>query len=267
MTTESVISISDYRPAADALSGKTILLTAAADELGHSLSLELASHGATLILLDKSLKKLEKLYDEIEQSGKGKPILFPMDLEKASEQDFQTLAHGISDNCTQLDGLILNAAVLGQHSPIVNTSLEQWNRALQINLTANFLFFKHLSGVLNQAERASCIFVSDDVAEHGRAYWGTYATTKAACLNLIETICDEWDTNTRIHVNSINPGVLNTEIRRQAMPGENPELNPLPASVAKAFVYLLDPGMNWPNGKHFAWHAADGKLTKSKHRD
>ncbi len=261
MTTKT-FSLTDYSPAENTLTGKIILIIGAADELGRSLSIEFAKLGATIILLDKSVKNLEQIYDDIEQNGGPKPAIFPMDIENAEEQDYLTLIQAIADNFKQLDGLILNAAVLGQHGPIVHTDLEQWTRALQVNLTANFLFLKHCASILNQADQASCLYVSDQVAQRGRAYWGSYSSPKAACLNLIETIAEEWETNTNIHVNSLDPGLINTALRRQAFPGLDPTQHQTVESVTKAFVYFMDTGISWPNGKHFSWDPADQSLTE-----
>jgi len=260
--TSKTISITDYSPAEDALHDKTILITGATDELGHSLSIELAKLGATIILLDKSVKNLETVYDDIEKNGGPQAAIFPMDLETAGEQDYLTLTQAIADNFQQLDGLILNHAVLGQHSPVTHTDFAQWERALKINLTANFLLLKHCSSMLNQAEQASCVYVSDQVAQQGRAYWATYSSPKAACLNLIETIAEEWETNTSIRLNTLDPGAINTTLRRQAFPGIDPSQHLTPESGTKAFVYFMDAGISWPNGKHFRWSSADQILTE-----
>ncbi len=257
------ISIIDYAPDEKALDGQTILITGAADELGHSLSVNLAELGATIILLDKSVKQLEKVYDDIEQKGGPQPALFPMDLENAEEQDYQLLAQAIADNFNHLDGLILNASVLGQHGPITHTDFNQWNRAVKINLNANFLLLKHCSSILNQSEQASCIYVSNQAAQHGRAYWGSNSSPKAACLNLIETIADEWETNTNIHLNSVDPGPVNTALLRQALPGIDPTQHLRPEDVTKPFLYLMDSGISWPNGKHFSWDPAAQSLTEN----
>jgi len=256
------ISTTAYTPAANALHKKTILITGVTDELGHSLAVELAKLGATIILLDKSVKKLETVYDDIEANKGPQPAIFPMDIETADEQDYLTLTQAIADNFKQLDGIILNHAVLGQHSPITHTDLTQWERALKVNLTSNFLLLKHCSSMLNNAEQASCIYISDQVAQQGRAYWGSYSSPKAACLNLIETIAEEWEANTNIHLNTLDPGPINTALRRQALPGIDPNQHLPPASATKAFAYLMDPGTNWPKGKHFSWSSADQTLTE-----
>lgn len=258
----TTISISDFSPSQNNLSGKTILITGCDEGLGRSLALDFAVHGATIILLGKSVTKLEALYDEIEQRGSPQPAIMPMDLEQAEEPAYEELADAIHDNFGQLDGLILNAVCLGQHSPIVHIDFEQWSRSLSINLTANFLFLKHCSGLLNQAGRASVIYVSDQLALHGKAYWGTYATSKAACVNLMQTVADEWESNTDIHLNCIDPGPMSTALRRQAFPGETPDIHPSPETLTKAFLYFMDPGKNWPNGKHLQWDSATQNLVE-----
>lgn len=260
--TKPGISLADYTPSENCLSGKTILITGAGDGLGKSLAIESARFGATVILLSKTQKKIEAVYDEIEQAGFTLPVIMPLDLEKATEQDYITMVTAISENFGSLDGLILNAVTLGQHSPVVNLDPSQWARSLQINLIANLFLLKYCSGVLNQAEKSSVIYCSDSVAHKGKAYWTTYGATKAACLNLLETVHDEWETNTQIHLNSIDPGPLQTSLRRQAFPGEDPRQNPEPDTAARPFIYLLDPGRKWPAGKHFSWDLAAQKLTE-----
>lgn len=257
------ISIADYAPAKNALQDKVILITGAGDGFGRSLALNFASHGATIILLGKTKKKLEKVYDEIEQQGNPQAAIMPMDLGKAVESDYQQLATAIHDNFGQLDGMVLNAVTLGQHSPVVNIDIDQWTSSLHINLTANFLLLKHCSGLLNKAGRSSVIYVSDQLAAHGKAYWGTYAISKSACINLMQTVADEWESNTEIHVNSIDPGPMGTGMRRQAFPGEDPSLQPAPETAANTLLYFMDPGHSWPNGKHFTWEPAAQKLTKN----
>lgn len=256
------IPLLDYTTDNTALHEQVILVTGASDGLGRALALELATNGATVILSGKTVSKLEAVYDEIENAGGPQPAILPLNQETAEEPEFQTLAHAIADNFGKLDGLVLNAAVLGQHSPVANMDYAQWARGLQVNLTANFLFLKHCSGILNAARRASVVYVSDAIAHQGKAYWASYSAGKAACLNLLQTVADEWETNTEIHVNSIDPGSLLTNLYRQVFPTAAPGEQPEPQTAVKPFLYLLDPGINWPRGKHFSWDLATQNLTE-----
>jgi NAD(P)-dependent dehydrogenase (short-subunit alcohol dehydrogenase family) len=261
---DTSISIANYSPPPDILHDKLILVTGAGDGFGRSLSISFAKHGATVILLGKTVKKLENVYDEIEKQAGPQPVIMPMDLEKATESDYQQLANAIYENFGRLDGMVLNAVTLGQHSPVTSIDFDQWSRSLQVNLTANFLLLKHCSAVLNQANRASVVYISDQVALHGKAYWASYSASKAACLNLIQTVADEWESNTEIRLNSIDPGPMSTGMRRQAFPGENPKLRPEPDTVTKSVLYFMDSGHAWPNGQHFSWNPGNQKLVLNR---
>ncbi|MEP1593436.1 MAG: SDR family NAD(P)-dependent oxidoreductase, partial [Halieaceae bacterium] len=70
----------DYAPAADLLAGKTLLVTGAGDGIGRAAALSFASHGATVVLLGRTVAKLEAVYDEIESAGGPQAAIFPMDL-------------------------------------------------------------------------------------------------------------------------------------------------------------------------------------------
>ena len=256
------MELKNYRPAKDTLQGRTILVTGAGAGLGRALALRLADLGATVILLGKTTKKLEQVYDEIEARGAPQPAIFPMDLAKADEEAFIGLANAVAQNFTKLDSLILNAATLGQHGPVVHLELEQWLRAVQTNLTANFLFCKHFAGLLNVGEKASLSFVSDSLANQGRAYWACYAPLKAAVENLIQTVADEWETNTSIHANIVQLPAMQTSLRRQAFPAEDPRALPEPELMTPPFIALCDPGQSWPRGQRLHWDLQAQKLTK-----
>ncbi len=260
-TTQPDIPLADYQPDDQALSERIIMITGAGSGLGRALAIELGKRGATIILVGRTTKKLEQVYDEIEAAGGPQPAIFPMNLASASEQEFIGLAAAIEQNFGCLHGLILNAAHLGQHSPIVHTELEQWQHVLQVNLTANFLFCKHFAGLLNAADKASLLFVTDQLVQHGKAYWSGYGSSKSAMDYLMQCAADEWETNTNIYVNSIAPPAMPTSLRRQAFPAEDRRVLPEPDAATLPFMYLLDTGKNWPRGRRFFWDLPHKKLT------
>lgn len=70
----------EYQVAADALKGKVILVTGAGDGIGRQAAISYAQHGATVILLGRTVKKLESVYDEIEAAGYPQPAIIPLDM-------------------------------------------------------------------------------------------------------------------------------------------------------------------------------------------
>ncbi|HEY3700328.1 MAG TPA: SDR family NAD(P)-dependent oxidoreductase, partial [Spongiibacteraceae bacterium] len=70
----------NYQPAADLLHGRVILVTGAGDGIGRAAAIAFAAHGATVILLGKTIAKLEAVYDEIENAGHPQPAIYALKL-------------------------------------------------------------------------------------------------------------------------------------------------------------------------------------------
>jgi NAD(P)-dependent dehydrogenase (short-subunit alcohol dehydrogenase family) len=238
-----------YTAAKDLLKGRTILITGAGDGIGAAAAISCATHGATVILLGKTVVKLEAVYDVIEAAGHPQPAIYPMDLRGATEDDYEQLATTIEENFGQLDGLLHNASILGEKKAIAQISLKSWNDVLQVNLTSNFLLTKALLPLLDKSPDASIIFTSSGVGRKSRAYWGTYAISKFATEGFMQTLADELENTSKIRVNSINPGATNTAMRRNAYPGEHPDTNPTADKIMPAYLYLLGPDSHGVTGQ------------------
>ena len=98
----------DYQATKNSLANKTILVTGAGDGIGKAAALNYAKHGATVILLGKTVSKLEQVYDQIIAAGGQDPAIVPLDLLGASPQHYRDMASTIADQFGQLDGLLHN---------------------------------------------------------------------------------------------------------------------------------------------------------------
>ncbi len=240
-----------WSPADACLSNRTILITGAGDGIGAEVACACAAHGATVILLDKVVRNLESVYDRIEAAGGPQPAIYPLDLEGASEKDYFDLAATVDKEFGRLDGLLHNAAMLGALIPLAHFESELWCRIMQVNINAPFMLTRACLASLMNSEDASILFCSDGSGRHGKAYWGAYAASKAAGENLMQTLADELETNTRVRVNSIDPGPVATNLRALAYPAENPQRRAKPADVVLPFVYLLSGDSRGITGEQF----------------
>ncbi|PWV59475.1 YciK family oxidoreductase [Plasticicumulans acidivorans] len=230
-----------YSPAPDLLRDRVILITGAGDGIGRCLARACATYGATVVLLGRTIKKLEAVYDEIEQAGHPQPALYPLNLEGASPKDYSDLAAAIDSNFGRLDGLVHNAGWVGALTPLANYDLEMWFRVMQTNLNAPFMMTHELLGLLNRANDASVIFTTDAVADAGKAYYGAYAVAKGGVQVMAKMLAEEVEANTHIRVNTIDPGPVRTNLRIRTYPGMEPEVWPLPDSIIDTYLYLLGP--------------------------
>lgn len=228
-----------YQPATNLLEGRNVLITGAGDGIGAAAARSYAAHGATVIMLGRTVKKLEIVYDQIIEAGHPQPAIYPMDLEGASDNDYYDLADSIDREFSSLDGLLHNAARLDSLMPLEQYDLKIWARLMQVNLTAPFLLTHACLPLLKKSADASVLFTSSGVAHQGRAYWGAYGVTKAGCDNLMQILADEVENHTNIRSNSIDPGAVRTRMRRLAYPAEDATLLPLPEDIMSTYLYLM----------------------------
>ncbi|MFT4925652.1 MAG: NAD(P)-dependent dehydrogenase (short-subunit alcohol dehydrogenase family) [Phenylobacterium sp.] len=227
-----------YTAPTDLLANKTILVTGAGDGIGRRAAITFAQHGACVILLGRTVKKLEAVYDEIINAGFVEPAIVPMDLKGATKKNYVDMAATIVDQFGQLDGVLHNAAALGVLSPLEHISENSWNEVMHTNVTAPFLMTQALIQVLKQAPNASVVFTSSGVATGGHAFWGPYAVSKHACQGLMATIADEYEKSS-IRFNSVNPGAVNTGMRAKAFPGEDKSKLVTPQDLMPTYLYLM----------------------------
>jgi len=239
----------DYQPSRDLLAGRVILVTGAGDGLGRTASLAYARHGASVILVGRTQKKLEAVYDEILSEQLASPLLMPLDLAKAGLREFEQIAAAIEREFGRLDGLLHSAATLGTLTPLALYDLETWQKVMQVNFNAAYLLTRACLGVLEKSQDASVIFTTSEMARQGRAYWGAYAAAGAALENLAQVWADELSTNTHIRMNTIDPGAVRTALRARAYPGENPLTLPEPEDVISLYLYLMGPDSRGTTGQ------------------
>jgi NAD(P)-dependent dehydrogenase (short-subunit alcohol dehydrogenase family) len=228
-----------YRPDTDLLSGKTILVTGAGDGIGRSAALSYAAHGATVLLLGRTGSKLEAVYDAIEAAGCAKPAIIEMDLATAPEDSYASLATSLGNAFACLDGILHNAALLGDRRPIANAGYASWIEVMQVNVNAQFLLTRYLLPLVQLAPAASIVLTSSSVGRRAKAYWGAYAVSKFATEGFMQVLASELENTSRIRVNSLNPRATNTNMRRTAYPAETPTNNPAPEDIMAAYLFLM----------------------------
>ena len=242
----------DYQPATDLLRDRVILITGAGDGIGATTARTFSAHGATVVLLGKTIPKLEVVYDAIVLAGHPQPAIYPMDLKGATPADYATLAETLDQEFGRLDGLVHNAATLGTLTPLSHYDDELWFEILQTNLNAPYLLTRNCLELLGRPDDASVLFMADSVGRHGKAYWGAYGVAKAGIENMAQLLADELEDNTGIRVNSYNPGPVRTALRLIAYPAENRNALAMPADVINPCIYLLGPDSRGITGQQFS---------------
>lgn len=229
--------MTDQSPNGKILSGRTALITGASRGIGRAVAKCFAEHGAQVILTARTQGALEELDDEIKALG-GSATLVPCDLSDFAVID--KIGAAIFERFGKLDVLVGNAGLLGTLAPISHIEPKEWQRLLDVNLTANWRLIRSLDPLLRASDAGRAIFVTSTVGHQARAFWGTYAVSKAG-LEMTAGIYADETKKTSVRVNLINPGGTRTDMRAEAMPGEDPQTLKTPQSITHLFLELASP--------------------------
>ncbi len=223
------------------LKGRVILITGAGAGLGRAAALACAIVGATVILLGRTVKKLEATYDEIEAAGGPKPAIYPMNLIGATWADMFELADTIEREFGRLDGLAHCAAHFAGFAPFSDEKPKDWMDGLQVNLTAAYALTRHCLPLLQQAPDAGIVFVTDAAGREPKALRGAYGVAKYALEGLSRSWALELEANENLRINTYDPGPMSTELRARGYLAEEVQKLPEPDIAAPGLLYLLGP--------------------------
>jgi NAD(P)-dependent dehydrogenase (short-subunit alcohol dehydrogenase family) len=223
------------------LSNQIILVTGAGGGLGSTAALALAGQGAELILLDKSIPKLEKVYDAIVAAGGVEPVMYPFDLAGASEAQYQEMAEAIEERYGSLQGVLHSAVEFTAYTPIAIHKTKDWGHTLNVNLNAAFLLTRVLLPLQQKSQQASIVFTSDSHARQAKAYSGAYGVSKIALEGFARILAEELEAGQKIRVNTLIPGAVDSPLRKKAYPAEDKSALPTMQSLEPVYRYLFGP--------------------------
>jgi NAD(P)-dependent dehydrogenase (short-subunit alcohol dehydrogenase family) len=192
---------------------------------------------------------LESVYDEIEAQGGAQPAIFPLDLEKAGDKDFAEMARAIKLELGRLDGILHNAALLFNLTPLDAQTLEQWLALLRVNLIAPAALTRACLPLLKASPDASVIMTSDPHGHVPAAYWGGFAVAKAGIEALAKIQAEEWELLPNLRINVLIPGPVHTPQRTRTHPGEVKQSLRQPSDVMPYYLYLMGPDSKAVSGE------------------
>jgi NAD(P)-dependent dehydrogenase (short-subunit alcohol dehydrogenase family) len=238
------------------LKGRLALVTGASRGIGYAVALGLAKAGAHVIALARTQGGLEALDDEIFAATGERATLVPGDVTDGDALD--RLGAAIYERWGKLDILVANAGEPGVVTPLAHMDPKVFDKAVAVNLTANFRLIRSLDPLLRKAEAPRALFVTSRIGEAPRAFFGAYAASKAGLDALITTYADEME-KYNLRAVLVDPGPMRTKMRAAAFPGENPETLTPPEAIVPMIVELARPDLTPPARAVFKeWRARQG---------
>ncbi len=209
------------------------LVTGASRGIGRATCVELINKGHHVIAMARTIGALEELADAV---GDDNITLIPQDITDGNA--LERLGPMIFDKFGRLDNFIANAGMISTLSPLHQCDPAEWNRVFQVNVTANVHLIRTLHPLLNKADKGNVIFVTSNVADTPRAYWGAYAASKAAVETMAKGYAQEVE-NTGINVHIYNPGSVATAMWQKSHPGQDQSLLKQPDEAAREISNLF----------------------------
>lgn len=229
------------------LQDRVILVVGAAGGLGSAASVACAEAGATVVLLGRKVASLNRVYDAAKLVG-PEPLLYPLDLEGASPDDYDQLARRIEDELGRLDGLLHCAAEFKGLTPLLHTDPADFARAIHVDLTARWWLTQACLPLLAKSDAGAVVFALDDAERSGGAFWGGYGLAQSAQATLVSMLQAELGGHGP-RVSGLRPGPMRTALRARAFQ-PNTDLKAKPAGdYAAACVALLSAAGAGQRGK------------------
>ncbi|WP_409463615.1 SDR family NAD(P)-dependent oxidoreductase [Amycolatopsis sp. GA6-003] len=201
--------------------GKTAVVAGAAGDLGRRLCHALLDEKATVVGIDVDGAAGERLRTETRSAGK------PFSFERVDIADPGAVT-AFARTLDRVDVLI-NAAGIIQQASIADTSVEEWDRVLGVNLRGAFLLTKALAPLLGDG--AAVVNVSSSVALRGGAGWSAYSVSKAGLVAFTKVAAAELAPRCRVNV--VCPGPLDTQMPHQLL-RDHPDKEAVMSQLARS---------------------------------
>jgi NAD(P)-dependent dehydrogenase (short-subunit alcohol dehydrogenase family) len=225
----------DIEPDTQPLAGRIALVTGATRGIGRACAVALAGAGAHVVAVGRTQGALEELDDEIVAAGAHRPTLVPLDLTQGDTID--TLGYEIFQRHKRLDVLVHAAGMLGGLWPVAHIDPRQWDKIVATNLTAAYRLIRSFEPLLRQSDAGRALFLTSGRAVRPKAFWGSYAATKAGLEAMVRCWADEIE-HTKVRAVLVDPGQMRTRMRAEAFPGEDPDTLPHPSEIGPMIVAL-----------------------------
>jgi NAD(P)-dependent dehydrogenase (short-subunit alcohol dehydrogenase family) len=186
------------------------LITGASQGLGKTIAGHFLREGANVFLCARSERELAATRDDLAAQFPARRVLArPCDV--SNEAQVNELAAAALRDLGAVHALVLNAGVYGPMGPTESVNLDEWRRAMDINLYGVLLPCRALIPHFKQAGRGKIVVLSGGGATNPLPNISAYAASKAAVVRLMETLAEELKTH-QVDVNAIAPGALATRL-------------------------------------------------------
>jgi NAD(P)-dependent dehydrogenase (short-subunit alcohol dehydrogenase family) len=257
----SCSSFTDYNTRmADSLAGQAGLVTGGGSGIGLACARHLVRDGASVTLMGRSDDRLRSAADALVGDAAAGAQVHWVAGDASSEDDIAAAVASASKVTGELQ-LVVASAGTGTMGPVVATSMSEWARVLDVNLTGTFLTIKHTAPVIARAGGGSIVAISSIAGPLTHPYMAPYSVSKAGIETLVRNAADELG-RAGVRVNAVRPGLVPTELADPLVADEQVRADYLAQmplhrlgtvdDIAAGVRYLLGPESSWVTGQVLA---------------
>lgn len=238
------------------LEGKVVIVTGAGGGIGRATSLVLAAAGARLIVSDVATSGEETAQAVVAQGGEARFVAADL----ASEAEIAALVAAAVESYGRLDGAFNNAGVEQRNKPLAELTLAEWQRAIDIDLTAVFLCVKHQVKAMLASGGGSIVNTASSLGQVGLAGASEYCAAKHGVIGLTRAAGADYGA-LGVRVNAVLPGITRTPMIARL--SEDPNLSAIfdrlrsrhsmgrfgePSEIGESVKWLLSDDASFMNG-------------------
>ncbi|HEV2696331.1 MAG TPA: SDR family oxidoreductase [Verrucomicrobiae bacterium] len=192
------------------LKNHNALITGGSQGLGKTIAEHFLQEGANVVICARSEKELLATRDELAKKFPAQKVAAKT-CDVANEAQVSELVAFTLRELGSLDVLVLNAGIYGPMGPTESVPLDEWRRAIDINLFGVLLPCRSAIPHFKKAGRGKIVILSGGGATNPLPNISSYAASKAAVVRLMETLAEELR-SFQVDVNAIAPGALATRL-------------------------------------------------------
>jgi NAD(P)-dependent dehydrogenase (short-subunit alcohol dehydrogenase family) len=244
------------------LQGQVAIISGAGRGIGKAAAQQLASLGATVVLAARSKEQVERLAAELRGQG-ATAIGLPGDV--AVPKQVEEITDSVLKQFGRIDILVNNAAVIWPVAEVVNSDVDEWAYAIQVNLLGPFYLVRKVLPVMISQQYGRIVNVSSGAAINPIVGASAYSTSKAGLDMFTRAVAAELP-NPAVTINSFHPGMVDTEMQVELRSVDTSDTTfdltrfhdahqqgqlRKPNDVARAIAWLAGPWSSEQSGKIF----------------
>jgi 3-oxoacyl-[acyl-carrier protein] reductase len=198
------------RPGKGILEGKVAIVTGAGRGLGRAIAMALASEGASLVLMSRTLPELEITAKQT-NLPEGKLLIISGDVGKYG--DIKKMTKTALSKFGRIDVLVNNAGTLGPVSPASKVKIKDWKKCIQTNVIGTFLCARAVLPIFVRNKHGKIINITG-AGDTALENFSAYTTSKSAIIRFTETLAAEVKRH-GVCVNAVAPGGISTKMTEE----------------------------------------------------